>query len=91
MTYRKEADIVVRDVAGETLLIPLKSKLADLQKLFVLEGAGKFIWDHVDGKNTVADLCAFVQDCYDISEETAGKDLDEFISGLQGAGLIVEV
>ena len=38
--YKKTQEIIDRRVAGETILVPLRGKLVDMQQLFALNRSG---------------------------------------------------
>ena len=79
-----------RRIAGETLLIPIRGSLADMQRIFVLEGAGEFIWEKLDGSAALDDIRDAVAAYFDVAVDEAGADLDEFIGELTRRELIAE-
>lgn len=89
--FKKRETIVSRFIAGETILVPIRGNLADMEKIFSLEQVGEFIWQQLDGKQDLSDICIRIADVFDVDQETAEADLDAFITELQAADLIVEV
>lgn len=55
-----------------------------------LEDIGAFIWNQLDGQRTLQDVLAAILVDYDIDEETAREDLQNFISQMLTAGLILD-
>ena len=90
MIYRRRDNVVCRRIAGETLLIPIRGNLVDMQRLFVLEGAGDFIWEMIDGSRTTDDIRKAITGHFDMAAQDAGADLDEFITELAQRELIAE-
>lgn len=90
MILRKKEDVITRRVAGEMLLVPLRGKLADLQKLFVVEGIGEFVWESLDGRLSVEEICDRVVKDFDVGADSARSDINRFIAELKDAGLVVE-
>jgi hypothetical protein len=90
MIHKRRDHVVFRRIAGETLLIPIRGKLADLQRLFVLEGVGEFIWNNLDGVKSIATLRDEIAEHFDVNPDDAAKDLDEFIAELARKDLISE-
>jgi hypothetical protein len=88
--HKKRDHVVCRRIAGETLLVPIRGKLADLQRVFVLEGVGEFIWNNLDGSRTSEEIRNAVASRFDVSVEDAGRDLEEFIAELTRKDLISE-
>lgn len=86
--YAKAEAIVQREIAGETLLVPVRGKLADMQRIFALDEVPVFIWDKLDGVKTVAELRDAIVNTFDVEPEHAACDLVEFIEELSKAGLV---
>ena len=89
--YIKQDDIVFREIAGEFILVPIRGKLADMQRIFTLESVGEHIWQELDGKKTLTDILNSVLDQFDVVKATAESDIADFIHELLDAKLIVEV
>ena len=87
--FRKREEIVDREIAGETILVPIKGKLADMQRIFAVDDVAEYIWQHLDGERKVADIRDGVVDLYDVGKEQAEDDISEFIETLLKAELIV--
>jgi hypothetical protein len=89
--YRRKRHIVSRAIIGETLLVPIRGHLADLQKIFSLNSVGDYIWDALDGENSLLHILEGVTTEFDTTKETAGVDLIAFIDELLESELIDEV
>lgn len=87
--FRKAENVVARAVAGEELLIPVCGKLADLQRIFAVNPAAKFIWDRLDENEDAASLAAAVTEEFDVTPGEAARDVREFLDALLKAGLIL--
>lgn len=90
MAYRRKDNVIARRIMDESLLVPVRGKLADLQRLYVLEGVGEFIWNRVDGRRSVADIGRAVAAEFDVGLEEAERDAREFVTELGQLGLITE-
>lgn len=91
MIYRKQDNVVTRAIAGETLLVPVCGKLADLEEVYILEGAGAFVWDRLDGKRSVDVISQEVAGEFDVRPEAARKDAEQLLAELADAGLALKV
>jgi len=89
--YRQGENIVSRNVAGESLLVPIRGHVADMQKIFALDPVGEFIWNHLDGKLSLNDVLDELLETFPVDRDLAGKDLTEFIDELFQASLIEEI
>ena len=86
--YEKSSGVMHRQVAGEDLLIPVHGSVADMQRLFVLDGIGDFIWQKLDGERSVAELVLDVVDEFDVEHDVAEADVQRFLSELAEQGLV---
>ena len=86
--YEKVGDFVERCIAGETLLVPVTSGVADLEAIFVLNGTAAVVWEALDGNTPVTSLVDSVASTFDVSAEDARRDVAEFLTNLERDGLV---
>ena len=53
--FIKNEEVISRKIAGETILVPVRGRLADMRRIFTLNPVAEYIWHRIDGKNTIAD------------------------------------
>ena len=82
-------DVVVRTVADETFLLPIRGELVNTVEMFVLSEVGRFIWSRVDGSRGPDDLVSEVLGEFDVTAEQARADVREFLDQLKAYGLLV--
>ena len=88
--FIKNNDIVCRNIIGETILVPIRGNLADMQQIFTLNSLGTFIWDQLDGEKNLADTKNAVLENFETEPDQVESDLLEFIGQVHEAGLIRE-
>ena len=88
--YRKKEEVVSREIADETILVPVRGKLADMQKIFSLNQTAEYIWNNLDGEKKLTDILDGVLTNFKVSRDEAEKDISEFINELINADLIEE-
>ena len=86
--FDKEKDLVTRDVAGESIIVPIKGHVGDLEGVFTLNEVGAMIWQLINGQTTARQLMESVRDKYDVEAPEAEKDVVDFLRSLEDAGLI---
>ena len=86
--YCKKEDIVTRRIAGETLLVPIRSHLADMQRIYGLNPEGEYIWQQLDGRHSLAQIHAGVTANFAVTGEQAESDIREFIGQLLAAEIV---
>ena len=88
--FRKKEEVVSREIAGEMILVPVRGKLADMQKIFSLNQTAEYIWQNLSGKKKLNDILEGVLSQFDVNKEEAEKDMLEFVTELINANLIEE-
>ena len=81
--YRRNEDFVYRKIEKETLLVPIKDNVGDMDCIYNLNEVGAFIWEHLDGRNSLEAIQESILDEFDISSEIAVEDLNNFMAQLQ--------
>lgn len=84
-----QANIVTRKTGNEYVLVPVTNNIADMDSVYTLNETGAYIWEHTDGKRTVAELIALVEAEYETSRETAEKDVIEFLEAMLSNKIIL--
>lgn len=81
-------EFVLRDIAGDSVLIPVTSRNDEFQGIITLNETGVFIWKRIEeGKEReeiVADLLAE----YNVEEEHAVRSVDNFCNHLNELGIL---
>ena len=88
---RLDETVVMREIAGETFLVPIRGTLAELQDLFVLNAVGQWVWERLDGAHTAEDLQTEACSAFDVTADVARADVDAFLVDVLEAGLVEEV
>jgi hypothetical protein len=88
ITFVKERDLVTRVVAGETIIVPIRHGVGDLNAIYTLNEVGTRIWQLIDGKTRVEQIVKTITAEYEVLEEEAGKDVVDYLDSLESAGLI---
>ncbi len=86
MKIKKE--LVKRDVAGDTILVPVGRTVYEGNGLFVLNELGGFLWDRLEAAESEADLLRAVLDEYEVTEAVAEQDIRKFLTKLQEMGIL---
>ena len=86
MIIKKE--LIKREIAGDTILVPVGKTVLESNGLFMLNELGAFIWDLLPNVNAEEEICNAVLEKYDVPAECARKDVSEFLSKLRDMGII---
>lgn len=88
--FARNKDIVTRTITGELFIVPVRGKLADMQRIFTLNPVAEFIWHALDGSASIDDIRKDIISNYDVNEEQVDSDIRDFITELLEADLIRE-
>jgi hypothetical protein len=55
---------------------------------FTLNNVGRFIWELLEEKKQITDICREIVGRYDVDEDTARRDTLEIVRELIGEGLV---
>jgi len=90
MRYVRSRTVVTREVAGETIVVPVRGGVGDLDGLFTFNGVASDIWRWLEAGCTVEEVSAWVHEHYEVSEEQAHTDVAAFLEELRSQGLVHE-
>jgi hypothetical protein len=83
--------VVTREVAGETIAVPVRGGVGDLDGLFTFNQVAADIWQLLAASHTAEEVAVWIQGRYEVSEEQARVDVGHFLEELRSQGLIREV
>jgi hypothetical protein len=86
--YEKDPSIVYREIADEVVLVPIRHKMADMESVYNLRGVGAFIWNLIDGGNSLEGIKKSILEEFDVDPLEAECDLIEFVQDMERIGVI---
>lgn len=86
MIIKKE--LIQREIAGDTILVPAGKTVYDSNGLFVLNEVGAFIWNHLASCDTEEELVKVLLEEFEVSSEQAATDVHEFMEKLRTLGIL---
>jgi hypothetical protein len=75
--------VVTRKTGNEYVLVPVANNIADMDSVYTLNETGAFIWEQIDGKRSVAEIIELLIQEYEIDNDSASKDVFEFITNMK--------
>lgn len=83
-------DFIMREIAGEYILVPVGAAAARFNGLITLNELGKYIFELLAEEHTVQELAEKITREYDVALETALADTEDFLRQLREIGALVE-
>ena len=90
MKITKNPDLILRNIAGETVLIPTGSFAGKFNGIINLNGPAAFIWEKMEEVSSREEMVQLILDRYEIDEETARKDVNGFLDTAIHVGYAVQ-
>ncbi len=86
--FAKDSNLVTRRIAGETIIVPVRSRVAELDCVYTVNEVGSLIWDLVEHGTPLSEIATAICSAYEVTPEEAVRDLGEFLTDLEAAGLV---
>ncbi len=80
--FRRSEEYVGRKIAGETVLVPLRQQIGDLESIYTLNEVASVIWDRLDGTATVEEIAAALEAEFDAPPAEIRADLETLLTHL---------
>ena len=74
---------VTRKTGSEYVIVPVSNNIADMESVYTLNETGAFIWEHINGKNSILDIIDALTQEFEINKETASNDVISLIETLK--------
>ena len=89
--FKQQDGFVEQKVAGETILVPLVSSVAQMNEVITLNELGTFIYHLLKKERSFSVLAKKIFNTYDVDKKTAVKDLNDFLEQALEKKIIFEM
>ncbi len=83
-----KGEFVLREIAGDTMLVPVGQTALKMNGMIILDASAALIWKALEEEKSREEILEQIVNRFDVTEETAGKDLDEFLDQMKEADLL---
>ena len=84
------SEVVLREIAGESLLIPVGQTALKIHGMITLSESGLLLWKRLQTECTEDELVEALLTEYQVDRETAAADVKAFIRQMQEVGILEE-
>lgn len=77
--YRRNPEFILREIAGESILVPTGQAALAFNGLASLNASGVFLWGLLERERSLAELGLLLAREYGLAEETARADAAAFL------------
>jgi hypothetical protein len=85
---KRKADLMMQNVGGENLLVPLGAQVMDLNGLITLNDTAAWVWELLAEERSLDELTAAVAERFDVAAATARADVQTFVDEITRLGLL---
>lgn len=80
---------MLREIAGQWLVVPLGQRVVEFNGMLTLSESGAIIWKEIEAGGSVDNIIQRILSEYDIDEETARTDVNEFLNMMKTRQLLL--
>lgn len=81
-------EFILREVAGESILVPVGNTALRFNGIITLEPVGTRIWKGLEAGKRREEILAQILEEFDVDHQTASDDLDAFLEQLRDKGFL---
>jgi hypothetical protein len=86
--YQRTEAFVARAIAGETVLVPIRRQIGDLESIYTLNEVATFIWERLATPSTMAEIALALEDTFAGDPAEMRTDLSAFLTEILDLGAI---
>jgi len=86
--HTRNTAIVSREVAGETIVVPICRGVGDLDSVYTFNLVGRSLWRLLENGQTAEELANWVATHYEVDAKQAFADVQSYLLELQEIGLV---
>lgn len=85
-----DRNFVLREIAGEYIIIPTGKTALEFNGLITVNEIGMELWKILQNEVTFDDLLKGIMEEYDVDEEVAKEDIQDFLDKLIDGGILTK-
>ncbi len=89
--YQRNPDFIYRKIVDESVLVPIRQDVANMESIYTLNSVGADIWERLAKPATQTDLQVTIFKEYDVDPEILAKDIERFLDEMTSIGALREV
>jgi hypothetical protein len=89
--FRRTPEVVCRRVGAESILVPVRHNVGNLDYVYTLSPVAASVWELVDGNRSMDEIVDAICAEYDVDRATAAADVTALLADLSDAALISQM
>jgi hypothetical protein len=90
-SFSRSQAVVSRQIAGETLVVPIRGKVGDLASIYSFNETGSLLWVALKDPKSLESLTDLLCQTYEVTWDEAQRDASAFVVEMEAAGLLAQV
>jgi hypothetical protein len=86
--FAHRGEFALRQVGSESILVPIRNHVGDLDSVYVFTSVAARIWSLFDGNRNIDSIVDTICGEYDADPSVVRADVDELLASLEAAELI---
>ena len=82
-------EFILREIAGDTILVPVGQTALKFNGIITLEPVGATIWKSLEAGLNFEEILTKILDTFEVERDRAEMDLKEFLAQLEKQGFLV--
>jgi len=91
LKYIRNPNFIFRKIVDETILVPIRQNVAELNCIYSLNEVGSFLWQKLADPQDLSTLQSAVLTEFDADPNQIAEDISQFLSELINFGAVQEV
>ncbi len=87
---RTEKNVILREIAGEYILIPTGSMALKYTGVFAISSLGVSVWKLLEEGKSEEEIISSLLEDYEVDRETLERDVREFLESLREKELLFD-
>lgn len=83
-----KAGYLLRDIAGQTIVVPIGAEAVRFNGIVTLNKTGRALWNALQNEQSIEDLVQVLLNQFAVEETTAKNDVLAFVAKLKQANLM---
>lgn len=88
---QRSPEVVCRQVGGESILVPIRQNVGNLDFVYTLSDVAADVWNLLDGARPLDSIIDAICETYDVDRVTAEGDVTALLTDLVDAALVSQV
>ena len=88
MRYTQNKEVVARQIEGETIIVPIRRGVGDMNSVYTLNPVGTVLWHLMAKGHSVPEMVERICNEFEVGAEQALGDVETFVSSLLQENLI---